>query len=70
MKLGGRPKNEERGLQKSANLLEQKEVKKIDTRAELAKIAGVSHDTIYKVKEIESQIPAEILSGKKIKPFP
>lgn len=50
-------------LQKSAETFENKEVKKIDTRAELSKIAGVSHDTIYKVKEIKSQTPAEILSG-------
>lgn len=32
----------------------------IDTKKELAKIAGVSHDTIHKVEVIETQAPAEI----------
>jgi hypothetical protein len=60
LKFGGRPKSEENGLPKSANLLKS-EIKKVDTREELSKIAGVSHDTIYKVKEIKSQTPIEIL---------
>lgn len=47
---------EQEVLQKSA-----KPLGKIDTREELSKIAGVSHDTIYKVKEIKSQTPIEIL---------
>jgi len=33
----------------------------VDTQKELAKIAGVSHDTIYKVKEIKSNVPKEAL---------
>jgi transcriptional regulator with XRE-family HTH domain len=33
----------------------------VDTKKELAKIAGVSHDTIYKVKEIKTNVPAEAL---------
>ena len=48
------------GLPKSANPLKS-EIKRVDTREELSKIAGVSHDTIYKVKEIKSQTPVEIL---------
>jgi hypothetical protein len=55
-KLGADITNGNRDLQKSA-----KAVEKIDTREELAKIAGVSHDTIHKVKEIKSQTPIEIL---------
>jgi hypothetical protein len=43
-------------LQKSVKASE-----KINTQAALSKIAGVSHDTIYKVKEIKSQTPVEIL---------
>jgi N6-adenosine-specific RNA methylase IME4/DNA-binding XRE family transcriptional regulator len=43
-------------LQKSANL----KIKKIDTREELAKIAGVSHDTIHKVETIENKATPEI----------
>lgn len=35
-------------------------VKPIDTKKELARIAGVSHDTIHKVEVIEKNAPAEI----------
>lgn len=39
----------------------QKSVKgSLDTREELAKIAGVSHDTIHKMKVIEEQAPEEV----------
>lgn len=46
----------EKGLQKSAKAIE----KPIDTREELAKIAGVSHDTIHKVETIESKAPEPV----------
>lgn len=36
------------------------EIKPIDTKKELAKIAGVSHDTIHKVEVIEEKAPEEI----------
>lgn len=42
--------------------MEKSKVEKVDTKKELARIAGVSHDTIYKVKEIKSLTPPEILS--------
>jgi hypothetical protein len=49
-------------LQKSA------EQKPIDTRAELATIAGVSHDTVAKVKKIEAkaapEVKAKLASGE------
>ncbi len=45
------------GCQKSDNPL----IEKIDTKKELSKIAGVSYDTIYKVKEIQSQTPETLL---------
>jgi len=32
----------------------------VDTKKELAKIAGVSHDTIHKMKVIEEQAPEEV----------
>jgi 16S rRNA G966 N2-methylase RsmD len=41
-----------KGLQKSANPIP---IAPIDTRAELARIAGVSHDTIAKVEKIEAK---------------
>ena len=46
----------EKGLQKSAKAIE----KPIDTREELAKIAGVSHDTIHKVETIETKAPEPV----------
>lgn len=50
-------------LQKSAKSL--KEIVPIDTRKEIAKIAGTSHDTIAKVKKIEEKAPEEV--KKKVK---
>jgi len=44
-----------KGLQKSANLIEP-----IDTRQELAKQAGVSHDTIAKIEVIEQKATPEV----------
>ena len=38
----------------------QKSVKRIDTQKEIAKIAGVSHDTISKVEAIEREAPIAI----------
>ena len=37
--------------------ISQKSVKSHDTQKELAKVAGVSHDTIHKVERIEAQAP-------------
>lgn len=44
-----------KGCQKSDKVIEP-----IDTKKELAKIAGVSHDTIHKVEVIEEQAPNDI----------
>lgn len=38
----------------------QKSDKSIDTKKELAKVAGVSHDTIHKVEVIQQKAPEEI----------
>lgn len=38
----------------------QKSDRSIDTKKELAKVAGVSHDTIHKVETIEKKAPEEI----------
>jgi DNA-binding XRE family transcriptional regulator len=46
-------------LQKSAKQ------KPIDTRQELAKVAGVSHDTIAKVEKIQAKATPEIKSAIK-----
>ena len=40
--------------------ISQKSVKSVDTQKELAKIAGVSHDTIHKVEVIERKAPEEV----------
>jgi hypothetical protein len=45
---------ERKGGQPGASLLNSAELKPIDTRAEIAKIAGVGHDTVAKVKKIEA----------------
>lgn len=45
-----------KGKQKSANL----KAEPVETRKELAKIAGVSHDTIAKVEKIEAQASDEV----------
>ena len=36
------------------------EIKPVDTKKELAKIAGISHDTIERVKKIQASAPAEV----------
>lgn len=46
--------------QGSRNDICQKSDKSIDTKKELAKIAGVSHDTIHKVEAIEQKATPEI----------
>lgn len=51
-------KNLELG-QNSAKALDEREIKKIDTQEEIAKLLGVSHDTISKIKKI-----LEIASSK------
>ena len=38
----------------------QNSAKALDTREELAKIAGVSHDTIHKVEKIQELVPEAI----------
>ena len=55
-------KAKEKQIRKPAESVLQKsaEQKPIDTRQELAKLAGVSHDTIAKVETIEQQAPLEI----------
>ena len=49
----------QKGLPMLANLIE-----KVDTREELAKIAGVSHDTVHKVQTIENAKLPEEITGK------
>lgn len=48
------------GSQKSVN-----PINKVDTQKELAKIAGVSHDTIAKVEKIENEAPAPVISASR-----
>lgn len=50
------------GLLKSTNPLGKQEIKKINTRVEVAKASGVGSDTIFKIKEIKSDTPGEVLS--------
>ena len=54
-------------VRKSAEFVSQKSVeqKPIDTQKELAKVAGVSHDTIAKVEKIEKSAPEELKAAVK-----
>lgn len=38
------------------------EIKSVNTEREIAKISGIGHDTVYKIKEIKTSAPAEVLS--------
>ncbi len=44
----------------SGGAVPQKSAKPVDTREELAKAAGVSHDTIHKVEKIQEKAPEEV----------
>lgn len=44
----------------SGGAVPQKSAKPIDTREEVSKLAGVSHDTVAKVKKIEAEAPEEM----------
>ena len=46
--------------------LKQKSAEVIETREELAKFAGVSHDTIHKVEVIEKEAPEEVKESSEI----
>jgi N6-adenosine-specific RNA methylase IME4 len=62
LKLEGifKEKAKEQQIRKPESVSQISAEQKIDTRKELAKIAGVSHDTITKVKKIEEEAPKEI----------
>lgn len=49
----------------SGGAVPQKSAKPIDTREELAKIAGVSHDTIHKVEVIQKKASPEVRNNYK-----
>lgn len=51
--------------QGSRNDIRQKSDKSTDTKKELAKVAGVSHDTIHKVEKIEQEAPPEVRQAVK-----
>lgn len=52
-------KENERAGAEMTNTGLQKSVKAVNTQNELAKIAGVSHDTIHKVEVIQQKAPEE-----------
>lgn len=74
------PGQPEKGLQNSANLKDKpadsvpqnsakrEAVEKLDTRAEIAKASGVSHDTVHKVEAVmakaEEPVKAKMLAGE------
>jgi DNA-binding XRE family transcriptional regulator len=60
--IAERAREQQRGGQGGV-LLPQNSAKAIDTRAELAKIAGVSRDTIDKVETIEREAPKPIIEA-------
>jgi len=53
-------KGKEQQKRKPESVLQISVEQKIDTQKELAKAAGVSHDTVHKVKTIEEKAPQEI----------
>jgi N6-adenosine-specific RNA methylase IME4/DNA-binding XRE family transcriptional regulator len=53
--IAGQSYSPKEGLQKSVEVR-----KPIDTQKELAKIAGISHDTIYKIEKIEEKATPEV----------
>ena len=61
-------KQKEEGKSLGGTLCQKSDKGSIDTKKELAKIAGVSHDTIAKVKKIEAkatpQVKAKLASGE------
>lgn len=57
------------GLQISTNP-SNKEIKKIDTREELSKLAGVSHDTVSKYEMIINNAPKELIQKVKARDNP
>lgn len=62
-----REKAKENQLRTSENRVLQKSAEqKIDTRKELAKIAGVSHDTIAKAKVIQQKAKQEIFLTRQL----
>lgn len=58
-------KAKQQQIRKPADSVPQKsaEQKPIETRKELAKVAGVSHDTIAKVERIEEEAPQPIVEA-------
>lgn len=54
-----------KGSQPGATPKNSAELKPIETRQEIAKIAGVSHDTIHKVEKIETAAPSPIKEAAK-----
>ena len=58
---------------RSGGAVPQKSAEPVETRKELAKIAGVSHDTIARVEKIVQKAPEEVLVPKTrphIMPYP
>lgn len=60
---GGDKKSEE--YRESVSQNSAKPIIPIDTRSEIAKVAGVSHDTIAKVEHIEKEAPAPIVEASR-----
>ena len=60
-------KAKEQQLRKPADFVSQNSVKQkpIDTQKEIAKAAGVSHDTIAKVEKIEEAAPAPVVQASR-----
>lgn len=58
-KIAARAKGNQRCGQ-GGILLSQNSAKAIDTRAEIANIAGISHDTMSKIERIEREAPPEL----------
>ena len=56
-------KAKEQQIRKPDSVCQISDKQKIDTKKEVAKIAGVSHDTVAKVKKIKEKAPLEVIES-------
>jgi len=61
-KYGAELTNSKLGNNRELQISAKPVINKIDTREEISKVAGISHDSISKIKEIKSATPGEVLS--------
>lgn len=63
--IAAKAKENQLSTLKQNSTVSQKSVERIDTQKELAKAAGVSHDTIAKVEKIENEAPEPVVQASR-----